>query len=131
MTVTGALTASAALTVGTTLGVTGAFTTNAEIINAGIEDIAAGGTSTALALTETVHTIAADAGGDTFTLANGTAGQIMYIIAHGEAGTATITPATTNGTWTSITFNALNDSVIVMYTSLGWTIIGGNSYTIV
>jgi len=131
LTVTGALTASAALTVGTTLGVTGAFTTNAEIINAGIEDIAAGGTSTALALTETVHTIAADAGGDTFTLANGTAGQIMYIIAHGEAGTATITPATTNGTWTSITFNALNDSVIVMYTSLGWTIIGGNSYTIV
>ena len=131
LTVTGAVTMSAAATVGTTLGVTGAFTTNAEMINAGIEDIAAGGTTTALALTETVHTIAADAGGDTFTLANGTAGQIMYIIAHGEAGTATITPATTNGTWTSITFNALNDSVILMYTSLGWTIIGGNSYTIV
>ena len=125
------LTVTGAGTFSSTLGVTGAITTNAETINAGIQDVAAGGTSTALVLTETVFTIGSDVGGDTFTIANGTAGQIMYIICHDATGTSTITPATTNGTWTSVTFNALNDSVILMYTSLGWTIIGGNSYAIV
>jgi hypothetical protein len=124
------LTVAGAVTCQSTLGVTGTLTTNGATINAGIADFPAG-TPAALSLTETVQTVGADAGGDTYTLADGTAGQIVYIICHDATGTATITPATTNGAWTSVTFNALNDSVVLMYTSLGWTIIGGNSYAIV
>ena len=50
---------------------------DSKVIFAGTESIAAGGTSTALSLTKTVHLIDADAGGDTFTLADGTAVPIV------------------------------------------------------
>lgn len=97
----------------------------------GIQDIPAGGTSTVLVLTNSVFTVGADAGGDIGTLANGTAGQIAYIICEDATGTFTITPATFNG-GTSVTFNALGDSVVLMYnTGLGWSIVGGNSYAII
>lgn len=101
------------------------------MIFAGTETIAAGGTTTALDLTKTCHNIDSDAGGDIFTLANGTAGQIMIIIQKTATGVSTITPATKTG-FTSVTFNAAGDSVILQYyTTLGWIIIGGNSYTVV
>ena len=110
---------------------TSTATLGAAIIASGIEDIAAGGTTTALDLTKSVHTVGADAGGDIFTLADGTAGQITTIICADATGTSTITPATFNG-GTSITFDALGDSVTLQFVdTLGWTIIGGNSYTIV
>lgn len=103
---------------------------DAKVILAGIEDIAAGNPGV-LDLTKTVHTVGADAGGDTFTLANGTAGQIMYIICEDATGTSTITPATFGG-GTSVTFNAVGDSVALMYTAgTGWNIVGGNSYTVI
>lgn len=109
-----------------TAGITG------KVILAGTEDIAAGGTTTALSLTVSQHTIACDAGGDTFTLADGVNGQIMTILAKAvNGGTATITPATF-AQGTSITFNAIGDSVMLQYaTTTGWFIIGGNSYAIV
>ena len=94
----------------------------------GTETIAAGGTSTALSLAVSQHLISCDAGGDTFTLAAGTVGQIMTIVAIAvNAGTATITPATLIG-GTSITFNAIGDTVVLQYTASGWIILGGNSY---
>ena len=59
-----------------TLTVTGLTTLtagiDAKVIFAGTETIAAGGTSTALDLTKTIHHIDADVGGDTFTLSDGT-----------------------------------------------------------
>lgn len=94
------------------------------------ETIAAGGTSTALSLTKTVHYIDADAGGDTFTLAAGTTGQTMYILMKSSTGTATITPSALAG-GTSVTFNAIGDSVVLQYMDSKWFIVGGNSYTIV
>lgn len=111
-----------------TLAVTGLVTLtagiDAKVIFAGTETIAAGGTSTALDITKTCHNIDADAGGDTFTLANGTAGQIMICIMKSATGVATITPTTKTG-FTSVTFNAAGDSVILQYyTTLGWIIIG-------
>jgi len=105
---------------------------DAKVIFAGTEDIAAGGTSTALSLSKSQHTIACDAGGDTFTLADGVNGQIMTILCKAvNGGTCTITPATfANGT--SITFDAIGDTVMLQFaTTTGWFIIGGNSYTII
>jgi len=116
---------------GITLAATSATTLGAAVIHSGIQDVPAGGTSTVLALTNSVFTVGADAGGDIVTLANGTAGQVVYIICEDEAGITTITPATFNG-GTSITFDALGDAVTLVYTTgTGWSIVGGNSYTII
>lgn len=102
-----------------------------KVIFAGTETIAAGGTSTALALTKTLHNIDADAGGDTFTLADGIAGQIIVCVLKTATGVATITPATFTG-GTSVTLNAAGDSVMFVFqTTLGWSIVGGNSYAVV
>jgi len=45
-------------------------------------------------------------------------------------GTTTITPSALAG-GTSITFNAVGDTVELLYMSSSWYITGGNSYTIV
>lgn len=100
-----------------------------KVIFAGGETIAAGGTTTALALDKTTHLIDADAGGDTFTLADGTNGQVMTIAMLSSTGTATITPANF-ASGTSITFNAAGDSVTLQFLGTKWYVIGGNSYAI-
>lgn len=94
------------------------------------ETIAAGGTSTALDLTKFHHDIDADAGGDIFTLADGVVGQEVLIVLKTATGVATITPATFLG-GTSITLDAIGDSVRLYFGANGWQIAGGNSYAIV
>lgn len=101
-----------------------------KVIWAATETIAAGGTTTALSLSKTVHYVDADAGGDIFTLAAGTTGQIMTILMKSSTGTATITPAALAG-GTSVTFNAIGDSVMLQYMDSKWFILGGNSYAVI
>lgn len=108
----------------------GTFTTAGAVVFSGTETIASGGTSTALSLTKTVHYIDADAGGDTFTLADGTAGQIMTILLTSSTGVATITPTNLAG-GTSITLNADGDTVVLQFMDTEWFILGGNSYAVV
>ena len=124
-TATGAVTITPATTITGLATLTAGI--DAKVIFAGTETIAAGGTSTALALTKTVHYIDADAGGDTFTLADGVEGQIMSIAMASATGTATITPANLRG-GTSVTFNAAGDSVMLQFIASSWNIMGGNSY---
>ena len=113
------------------LTATAAVNISGSLVNASIQDIAAGGTTTVAVLTNQVFTVGADAGGDIVTLAAGTAGQIVYFICEDESGVTTITPSTFNG-GSSITFDALGDSVTLIYTAgTGWSIVGGNSYTII
>lgn len=95
----------------------------------GIETIAGGGTTTALSLLKSLHSIDSDGGGDIFTLADGTIGQIMTITGLSATGTSTITPTHLSG-GTSVTFNAAGDSVVLQFVDTSWYIIGGNSYTI-
>lgn len=74
----------------------------------------------------------------TMVLQNGYAGQILTIAGEKNTpptytlGTLTITP-TTCTQFTSITFNAVADSVTLLYIddTYGWVVIGGNSYTLV
>lgn len=88
------------------------------------EIIGPGVIKTSTLLTEIITT-----GVDSFTLANGTYGQIKIICKIGGASAATIIPATfANGT--SIEFNANNDNVTMIYTNSGWMIIAGQSYTV-
>lgn len=100
-----------------------------KVIFASTETIAAGNPG-ALDLTKCVHDVDADAGGDTFTLANGVVGQITTVVLKTATGVATITPATFLG-GTSVTLNAAGDSVMFQYGANGWFIIGGNSYAVV
>lgn len=115
------------LTVGGTVSIPSGI--GGKVIFAGGETIAAGGTTTALALDKTTHLIDADAGGDTFTLADGTNGQVMTIAMLSSTGTATITPANF-ASGTIITFNAAGDSVTLQFLGTKWYVIGGNSYAI-
>jgi hypothetical protein len=101
-----------------------------KVIFNGTETIVAGGTSTALSLTKSLHYIDADAGGDTFTLADGVNGQVTTILLTSSTGIATITPANLAG-GTSVTLNADGDSVVLQFMDTEWFILGGNSYAVV
>ena len=103
---------------------------NDKIIFNATETIAAGGTTTALDLTKTLHHIDADAGGDIFTLAAGTTGQVMIVTMESATGVATVTPVAMAG-GTSVTMNAAGESVIFVYQDSQWYIAGGNAYTVV
>ena len=109
---------------------TGTANFGGALITSAIETIAAGGTSTALSLAKVMHNIDADAGGDTFTLADGTIGQLAIITLLSATGLATITPTNLAG-GTSVTLNAAGDSVILQFTDTEWYILGGNSYAVV
>lgn len=68
-------------------------------------------------------------GANAYTLANGTVGQIKTIVLVVRVGDATITPTTLLG-HTTITLNAVGDSVVLQYGTGGWAVIGGHSYTL-
>jgi hypothetical protein len=94
-------------------------------ITAGIQTISGPG---AINLT-TLYTELTTTGADAFSLANGAAGQIKIITLLVEGGTATITPTTfSNGT--SITMDAANDSVSMIYGTNGWQIIAAQAITV-
>ena len=68
-------------------------------------------------------------GAQAFTLANGTVGQMKIITMAVDGGDATITPATfANGT--SITMDAVNDSVTLIYGANGWVVLASQNITI-
>lgn len=121
---TGAVTITPATTI------TGNATVAAAFITSGIQTVAGGGTTTALSLTKTLHSIDSDAGGDIFTLADGTIGQIVTICQKSSTGVSTVTPANLSG-GTSVTMDAAGDSVVLQFVDTDWYIIGGNGYTVI
>jgi hypothetical protein len=95
------------------------------IMDAESNDIAAGGTSTAIALTSYVNTIGADGGGDAFTLADGLAkGQLMKIIFVDATGTGTLTIASAiSSSLDIITFTVKGDVAELMWNGTAWRIL--------
>lgn len=63
------------------------------------------------------------------TLANGTAGQIKIITHVVDGGSAVLTPTTKIG-FSTITFAAAGDSVMLVYTAAGWAIMSSYNVTI-
>ena len=57
------------------------------------------------------------------TLANGTAGQVKMIVHAVDGGSAVLTPTTKIG-FSTITFTNVGDAVTLVYTSVGWAIVG-------
>lgn len=86
----------------------------------------------AINVTDMTTAYTSTATGNTLTLANGTAGQIKTIVYVAEAAgadTGVLTPSSRLG-YTTITFNAVGDTVTLQYFSGGWAIIGSRGVTI-
>ena len=63
------------------------------------------------------------------TLANGTLGEVKIITHAVDGGSAVLTPTTKIG-FSTITFTAVGDSAMLIYTSAGWAIVGSRGVTI-
>lgn len=86
----------------------------------------------AVSVTTTTTAFTSTGTGDALTLANGTAGQIKTIIYVAEAAggdTGVLTPATRIG-YSSITLNAVGDTVTLQYLSSGWAVLAVNGATV-
>jgi hypothetical protein len=63
------------------------------------------------------------------TLADGTVGEVKVIVHTVDGGSAVLTPTTKIG-FTTITFTAVGDSAMLIYTAAGWAVIGSKGVTI-
>jgi hypothetical protein len=77
----------------------------------------------------TLFTEITTTGTDAYSLANGTVGQVKIITMAVDGGDATITPTTfANGT--SMTMDAVQDSVTLIYGANGWVVLASQNVTI-
>ena len=104
---------------------TGAITVNSSFgkdVVLGTQSLSgAGAVDVTNAFTQLTTTGAAQA----LTLANGTVGEIKIISHAVDGGSAVLTPTTKIG-FTTITFTAVGDSAMLIYTSAGWDIVALN-----
>ena len=93
------------------------------------ETATGGGSSVALSL-NTAHSTIVTSGAQAFSLADGVNGQIKTISMVTDGGDATLTPATLAG-GSTIVFNDVGDSVVLIYnTTGGWSVLSNNGTTI-
>lgn len=95
-------------------------------VTGSIQALSGAGAVDVTSLITEVTTTAADA----LTLADGTAGQIKIITMVADGGDGTLTPTTfANGS--TITFNDVGDSVMLVYNStVGWALVANTGTTI-
>jgi hypothetical protein len=85
----------------------------------------------AVAITKAVTLISTGSSNLAFTLANGNTGQLKFLVMSGDSGgNGTVTPTSLIGA-SSITFNDVGDSALLMYTASGWAVISNYGATIV
>jgi hypothetical protein len=91
-----------------------------------------GSTSTAVTLTESTTLVDATSAAAPCTLAAAsTDGQVKMILNSSTSGSNNVTITPTNfKQGSTVTLNAPGDSVVMMYKSSFWYIIGGDSYTV-
>ncbi len=119
------LAVTGAATFASTVAFTGAVTATGGLVG-GVQTLAAAG---AVNLTTLVTRIDS-AGAIALTLADGTNGQIKYIVMGTDGGDATLTPTTKTG-YSTITFNDAGDGVTLVYiTTKGWIVVGNNGATL-
>ncbi len=108
---------------------TGAVTTNASYdkgITGGVQSLSGAGAVDIVNLVTEVTTTGADA----LTLADGTVGQIKIITMIVDGGNGTLTPTTfANGT--NITFDAVNETVCLLFANtIGWVVVSNSGATV-
>ena len=120
---------------GTTGNFTGAFTFQTNLLangvaNGGVSVMVSDVLAVPLTYSMVYKYIGTDA--EALTLADGKAGQTLNIVIQASnGGTATLTPTTKTG-FTSLAFNAANDSATLFYVddTYGWILMGLNSVTV-
>jgi hypothetical protein len=83
----------------------------------------------AVNVTDMMTSLTTTGASQALTLANGTVGQIKVVTHTVDGGSAVLTPTTKIG-FSTITFTAVGDAVIMAYTSAGWAILGSRGVTI-
>jgi filamentous hemagglutinin len=79
----------------------------------------------------TAITVGNSTGGGAWTIADGTNGQIKTITMAVDGGDATLTPDTTKTGFSTITFDAVGDSVTLQfYTTYGWMVVANYNATV-
>jgi len=96
-----------------------------DTIKGDIDTITGPGTIGVESLTTTITTT----GTDTYSLPNGTPGQIKIIVGNTGSGTATITPATFGMPYTDFVFAGPFGTAMLVYTSSGWVVVSGQDIT--
>ena len=86
-------------------------------------------TSTGAVNLTTPTTTLASTGAYAITLAAGGTGQIKIITMITDGGDVTLTPSTLAGSNTTITFNDVGDTVMLMYINSSWIVLGSNGVT--
>lgn len=92
---------------------------------AGVQSLSGPG---AINLTTFATAFTSTAAGNALTLADGTVGQIKVIAYVAQAAgpdTGVLTPTSTVG-YTTVTFNKVGDTIILMFFTQGWAVIGGD-----
>ena len=77
----------------------------------------------AVAVTGSIHEITTGAA-DALTLADGTEGQVLFIVMKSDGGDGTVTPTNLAGTKTTITFSDEFDSCTLLFTDGKWWVVG-------
>ena len=83
----------------------------------------------AVNLTDMMTSLTTTGASQALTLANGIAGQIKIITHTVDGGSAVLTPTTAIG-FSTITFTAVGDAAMLIYTAAGWAITGSRGVTI-
>jgi hypothetical protein len=78
----------------------------------------------AVAVTGSIHEITTT-GADALTLADGTEGQVLFVVMTVDGGNGTLTPDNLAG-GTTITFDAVGDAVTLLFTNSTWFVVGIN-----
>jgi hypothetical protein len=79
----------------------------------------------AVNVTDMLTSLTTTGAAQALTLANGTVGQIKIISHIVDGGSAVLTPTTKIG-FSTITFTAVGDSAMLIYTASGWDIVALN-----
>jgi hypothetical protein len=109
----------------TTNATTGAVTVNSSFgsdVVLGTQSLSGAG---AVDITNAFTNLTTTGAAQALTLANGTLGEIKIISHAVDGGSAVLTPTTKIG-FTTITFTAVGDSAMLVYTSAGWNIVALN-----
>jgi hypothetical protein len=83
----------------------------------------------AVDVTNTFTSLTTNGNNQALTLADGSVGEVKIITHTVDGGSAILTPTTKIG-FSTVTFAAVGDTVMMIYTAAGWAIIGSKGVTI-
>ena len=111
---------STKITVAEAVDVTGTLFSRGNVF--GVQTLTGSGSTGVLNLTDTVTLLITTGGSQAFSLADGVEGQLKIISMKTDGGSGIVTPANfVNGT--QITFDDVQDTIVLMYQSTGWVVL--------